>query len=168
MRAAAVGDARAILDVRARSWQEAYAHVFPADDLERQVAQAGEWVGWWEEMIAGPAPHMHTIVADRAGEVVGFAHLGAARGESPDEVGELYAIYVDSGRWGTGAGRVLIEAAEASLRSAAFREAMLWVLEGNERAERFYRAAGWTHDGGRKVDEFRGAEVTELRYRKRL
>ena len=41
------------------------------------------------------------------------------------------------------------------------------MLEGNERAERFYRAAGWELDG-RKVDEFQGAAVSELRYRKRL
>jgi hypothetical protein len=45
---------------------------------------------------------------------------------------------------------------------------MLWVLEGNGRAERFYRAAGWRHDGGRKVEEFQGADVVELRYRKPL
>ena len=54
------------------------------------------------------------------------------------------------------------------MRSSGFREAVLWVLEGNERGERFYRAAGWAHDGGSKVDQFQGAAVTELRYRKRL
>jgi hypothetical protein len=41
------------------------------------------------------------------------------------------------------------------------------VLEGNERGERFYRAAGWERDG-RKLDTFQGAEVCELRYRKAL
>ena len=53
------------------------------------------------------------------------------------------------------------------MRASGFAEARLWVLEGNERAERFYRAAGWVHDG-RKVDEFQGAEVVELRYSKQL
>ena len=41
------------------------------------------------------------------------------------------------------------------------------MLEGNERAERFYRAAGWERDG-EKRDDFHGATVIELRYRKRL
>ena len=81
--------------------------------------------------------------------------------------GELYAIYVLPTSWGTGAGRALIQRTEESLRSAGFGEAILWVLEGNERAERFYRAAGWEQDG-RKVDQFQGAAVSELRYRKRL
>jgi hypothetical protein len=41
------------------------------------------------------------------------------------------------------------------------------VLEGNERGERFYRAAGWEQDG-RKIEDFQGTAVPELRYRKRL
>jgi hypothetical protein len=45
---------------------------------------------------------------------------------------------------------------------------VLWVLEGNERAERFYRAAGWARDGGRKVEEFQGTDLVEVRYRKPL
>jgi len=41
------------------------------------------------------------------------------------------------------------------------------VLDGNERAERFYRSAGW-HRDGEKEDLFQGANVVELRYRKQL
>jgi hypothetical protein len=41
------------------------------------------------------------------------------------------------------------------------------VLDGNERAIRFYEAAGWRADG-RKVDTFQGAEVVELAYSKAL
>jgi hypothetical protein len=41
------------------------------------------------------------------------------------------------------------------------------VLAGNERAERFYEAAGWERDG-EKTDDFQGATVTENRYRKQL
>ena len=52
------------------------------------------------------------------------------------------------------------------MRASGFPGARLWVMEGNERAERFYQAAGWVADGGRKVDDFQGAEVIELRYAK--
>ena len=99
------------------------------------------------------------------GAVVGFANIGPCREEHG--AGELYAIYVQPDSWGTGAGCALIQRVEESLRSAGFGQAILWVLEGNERAERFYRAAGWELDG-RKVDQFQGAAVSELRYRKRL
>ena len=40
-------------------------------------------------------------------------------------------------------------------------------MDGNDRAVRFYETAGWEADG-RKDEEFQGATVTELRYRKRL
>jgi hypothetical protein len=62
---------------------------------------------------------------------------------------------------------VVIGQAEASLRESGFRRRSSGALEGNVRAERFYRAAGWTHDG-EKEDDFQGATVTELRYRKHL
>ena len=61
----------------------------------------------------------------------------------------------------------MIERAEESLRESGFPQALLWVLAGNERAERFYEAAGWERDG-EKTDDFQGATVTENRYRKQL
>ena len=82
-------------------------------------------------------------------------------------MGELYAIYLHPTRWGRDIGKALLQRAEESLRGSGFRRAVLYVLEGNERAERFDRSAGWEQDGS-KVDEFQGATVTELRYRKRL
>jgi hypothetical protein len=64
-------------------------------------------------------------------------------------------------------GRALIERSEASLSESGFQNALLWVIGGNERAERFYRAAGWEPDG-QKEDVFQGAMVSQLRYRKQL
>lgn len=117
-------------------------------------------------IFAGTWPGTAVFVAEDAGDVVGFASLGACRDD--EGVGELFAIYVLPRRWGTGAGRALLERGEEFLRGAGFTQAILWVLEGNDRAERFYRAAGWEHDGGRKIESFQGAELTEIRYRKPL
>ena len=163
VRAATAADADAIGRVHAATWRAAYTGVFPEAAFD--VAERRRW--WREVLTREPAPRSNVFVAETDGAIVGFANVGAARDE-PDSVGELYAIYVDPRRWGTGAGRALIEHAEESLRASGFAEAVLWVLEGNERAERFYRAAGWAHDGGRKVEEFQGAELTEVRYRKPL
>ena len=67
--------------------------------------------------------------------------------DAGERTGELYAIYLDPDRIGTGPGRRLSEHAVEDLRSRGFDTATLWVLETNERARRFYEAAGWTHDG---------------------
>ncbi|HEX4930493.1 MAG TPA: GNAT family N-acetyltransferase [Gaiellaceae bacterium] len=160
VRPATAADADAIGRVHAETWRAAYTDILPESAFD--VAERRRW--WRESLARGRGG---VFLAEVDDEVVGFASVGAARDE-PDAVGELYAIYVDPRRWGTGAGRALIERAEESLRASGSAEAVLWVLEGNERAERFYRAAGWVHDGGRKVEEFQGAKLTEVRYRKRL
>jgi GNAT superfamily N-acetyltransferase len=151
--------------VRARSWQVAYAHAFPAEELERQRNSAGEWVGWWETRLAMPPPREHTFVAEDAGAVVGFAHVGQARDEAAEELGELYAIYVLPEAWGGGVGRVLMAEALDRLRGDGFAEAILWVLEDNPRTRRFYELAGWSADGDVKDEQWLGTTIREVRYR---
>jgi ribosomal protein S18 acetylase RimI-like enzyme len=162
VRLATAEDADAIGRVHAETWRAAYSGVLPeaAFDVEERRRTWRQW------LAQEPQPRAATFVAELDGDVVGFAGVGASREE--EGVGELYTIYVDPARWGTGAGRVLIAHAEGSLAASGFAEAMLWVLEGNDRAERFYRAAGWSRDGGRKVEQFQGAEIVEVRYRKPL
>ena len=166
VRAATLADADAIGRIQVDTWRAAYTGLMPEEAIAA-FDVATRQAMWREGLARERRPGSAAFVAERDGAVVGFASVGAARGEKAG-VGELYAIYVDAASWGTGAGRALIEAAEASLREAGFTEAMLWVLEGNERAERFYRTAGWEADGGRKLDAFAGPPVPEVRYRKAL
>jgi ribosomal protein S18 acetylase RimI-like enzyme len=156
-------DAGAIAGVRRRGWQAGYAHVFPAEALAGMPVDGDRefWAGRLERNL----PRAAVVVCELGGTVAGFASVGPARG---DAAGELYAIYVDPENWGAGLGQALIAAAEARLAEAGFAEAILWVLDDNPRARRFYEAAGWEADGGTKQDTFFGVEVTEVRYRKRL
>ncbi len=160
VRTATVQDAEAIARVHVRSWQQAYAHVFPAEALaglsvERRADS-------WRELLETS----DALVAEDAEGVVGFANVGRSRDE--DGVGELYAIYVDPAAWGDGHGRRLIEAGEALLRDRGFVEATLWVLEDNPRARCFYEAAGWALDGASQTIEPLGVQAVEVRYRKSL
>jgi GNAT superfamily N-acetyltransferase len=162
VRPARVDDAPAIARIQTRGWQVAYRHVFPPVRLD-----AGGFVdeGRWRERIVHPPRGWATIVADSSGAVAGFACVGPSRDQL--DVGELYAIYVDPGRWRSGAGRALIAEAERAL-AGRWGEATLWVLEENPRAQAFYAAAGWTPDGARKAEERFGVAAPEVRYRKRL
>jgi RimJ/RimL family protein N-acetyltransferase len=160
VREATAADADAIGDVHAATWRAAYAGVLPEEAFDPAARRAV-----WRSYFESPWPGTVVFVAEDDSEVIGFANLGRCRDE---EAGELFAIYVDPRRWDTGAGRALIRRGEGYLRETGYAEAVLWVLEGNERAERFYRLAGWTQDGGRKQEEFQGAVLTEVRYRKPL
>ncbi len=75
----------------------------------------------------------------------------------------------------SGLGRVLIGEARRLLAERGHADALLWVLAGNSRAERFYRADGWRPDGSRRQEEIgagwgpdSGAVVDEVRYRRSL
>jgi GNAT superfamily N-acetyltransferase len=81
------------------------------------------------------------------GQVGGFITLVEAR---PDDggtgVGELEGIYLHPSLFDRGLGRRLMELALERLRVAGHTEAVLWVIDGNQHAERFYRAAGWERE----------------------
>jgi hypothetical protein len=59
-------------------------------------------------------------------------------------------------------------AARAQLLRQGFLEGVLWVLVGNDRAQRFYRVDGWLPDGTRRDQEVWGITVDEIRYRRPL
>jgi GNAT superfamily N-acetyltransferase len=142
--------------VHVRTWQAAYAHVFPPTRLaELSVERRAEQ---WRERPP--------LVAVAHGAVVGFVSVGASR--EADAAGELFAIYVDPEHWGTGVGRELIAAGEKRLRELGHANAILWVLEDNPRARRFYERAGWHHDGATRPIEIFELKVLEVRYRKEL
>ena len=166
VRAAVADDADSIGRVQVETWRAAYRGLIPDEAIAAFDVESRQRL-WREGLAREPRPGSATFVAELDGEVVGFASVGRSRDPETADEGELYAIYLDPSCWGRGIGRALLEQAEESMRESGFRRAMLWVLEGNERGEHFYRQAGWEQDG-RKVDAFQGVEVAELRYRKSL
>jgi len=164
LRLATVADADAIGLVQVETWRAAYQGLMPEEAIAQFDLEARQRL-WREGLSREHQPGSATFVAVLDDEVVGFASVGACRGE--DDAGELYALYLQPACWDRGIGSALLERSEESMRSSGFTCAILWVLEGNERGERFYRAAGWERDG-RKLDTFQGAELPELLYRRAL
>jgi len=58
--------------------------------------------------------------------------------------------------------------AVAELTRVGYADAILWVLDANDRARRFYALAGWAQDGASKTDGSRGFDIAEVRYRTAL
>jgi GNAT superfamily N-acetyltransferase len=169
VRRADVADAAQIALVHVRSWQAAYRGLLPQGLLDQldPEARAGRWQRILRE-LDWSAAGAHVSVLD--GQVCGFAHFGPSR-DAADErrrVGEVVAIYLLPEAWGRGLGRDLMASALSGLAAAGYGSAMLWVLDGNARARRFYARGGWREDGGVKQDEILGARVTEVRYARGL
>jgi GNAT superfamily N-acetyltransferase len=101
VRPATVADAPAMGQLVVRAWQAAYRGQMPDDYLNGLRAE--ERAVYWDGVLRREDRRGVILVAEREGEVVGFA----AAGPSPDPqgAGELYAINVDPEHWGDGAGR---------------------------------------------------------------
>ena len=68
--------------------------------------------------------------------------------------------------WGRGVATVLLRASERELRVLNFDQAVLWVLEENSRARRFYEREGWIVDAGVKIERRPGFTLRQVRYRR--
>jgi GNAT superfamily N-acetyltransferase len=164
IRKAEPNDAAAIARVHVLVWRSAYRGLMP-DDLLASLS-IEQRTDRWHSTI--PNKRVGTYVAIVDGELVGFCSAGLNRSEEGDAVGELYTIYVLEESAGAGIGTRLLAAAEQWMVDRGFTDALLWVLASNVSARSFYGSRGWVDDQFEKVEVVWGAEVAEVRYRKRL
>ncbi|MCI0635685.1 MAG: GNAT family N-acetyltransferase [Actinobacteria bacterium] len=146
IREANAADADVLGGIHVRAWQAAYRGQLSDEFLdELSVDDRAEQ---WRSSLQASHEGWRTWVADVDGRPVGWATTGPSEDADADpRTAELYAIYLEPERVGTGVGRRLFEHAVGDLRDRGFGAATLWVLETNDPARRFYEAAGWSFDG---------------------
>lgn len=153
--------------------RSAYASLLPAEVLGAMSNASLQQ--WWEQRLrSAPYPHRLLIASSEAPlerEVLGFVHIGPGEdGPGGSEPGELYAIHVHPHRQGAGLGAQLLGAAcEALQTDLGYERARLWVLEGNQNAQGFYRWHGWQLVNKlRRTEEIDGVPVAEVAYERNL
>ena len=153
-------DAAALAEIHVTTWQTAYRGMLGDSFLDSIDSEPRR--RWWDRHLKEGNP-VH--VAMDGGRVVGFCTAGAS-----DEAGwgEVFAIYVLPSHWGRGLGHDLLSAGEETIRGLGLEQALLWVLERNERARNFYEGHGWVLGRPVRVEDIGGTQVTELRYEKTL
>jgi GNAT superfamily N-acetyltransferase len=168
LRPARPDDAPAVARIRIAGWQ-AYAGILDAAYVTSTTfaddARSGA-VRWLATLDAlGRNPEGVTmLVHERAGAVDGWVSFGPDRsGDHGDDGadGEVWGLYVDPASWGSGTARHLLRAATDQLHATGFSSVVLWCLDGNERAHRFYGREGWVLDGARATRDFGPAGTAE-------
>ena len=147
----------------------AYRGQLPDAYLDRLSEDLARRTSFWEHWLTAEATSRRqtALVAEEAGRPIGFVTFGPSEDEPLDPtIGQVYAIYVDPTGWGRGYGRALFTSAAQGLTIARFKAAMLWVLDTNIRARRFYEVAGWKPDGGLKTETRGDLLLSEVRYRR--
>jgi phosphoribosylanthranilate isomerase len=142
LRRATPADADAIGHAHVAAWREAYVGLVPPEVLAALDPQKRAAM-WRDAMAKGAAVHL----AERTGAIVGFGSSGPQRDASLPSSGEIYAVYVLQAAQRQGIGRTLMSALARDLLAHGHASGMLWVLEGNASARRFYQALG-----GRIID----------------
>ena len=163
VRRATAADAPAIAAVHVRAWQAAYPGIVP-DEFLRALSvedRAARWRVILREAVSA------VFVAEAPEGAVGWISVGPSRdGEPPPTPGELWAIYVDPGHWRRGAGHALWDRAKAHLAASGFSDVIVWVLEDNRPARRFYERVGFAGEPDRtRTIEIGGLGIPEVRLR---
>jgi ribosomal protein S18 acetylase RimI-like enzyme len=165
LRPATPDDASVLAQLQVAGWQWAYRGLVDAEYLASLDPVARTPI-WAERLASAPA---RTVVAERAGHIVGFVTFGAAQdADATPAVGQIFAIYIDEDSQGTGVGRALIVHALQTLAAEGRCEATLWVLETNALARTFYERGGWRPDGATQDEHLGSTSLHEVRYRRPL
>ena len=134
-----------------KAWHEAYPGIVSPDYLDRLTLEKCEQVAF--SLADG------CTVAMDGDRVIGFVSCGGQGRENPD-TGEVFAIYVLAEYYGTGVGRMLMDAALEQLKD--YRVICVHVLKDNGRAIRFYEKYGFQPDGEEQRIERLGASVVRM------
>lgn len=138
------------------AWKETYAglmdgRVLAAHTLERCRERAAR---------GGPGDTLVALDREDGDRVAGFACFAprARSFASVEDAGEIGALYVLREYQGLGIGKMLLERCLARLDCP---KAVLFVLEGNEKAARFYEHMGFRFTGRRVALEKGGGRLAE-------
>lgn len=163
IRPATKDDAAAIASIHVRSWQHAYRGIVP--DAVLDSFDIAHRTDVWHQRLH-PDIAMTAVVAELAGEVIGFASWGTAdEADLPAGTAMLYTLYLNPQHIGTGVGSALLRHAEAAMAGTA----SLRVLVANINTRIFYEKHGWVPEPETERHESAfGTELHTVRYRKDL
>ena len=149
-------DLAAVSNIYEQSWRYAYKGIIPQAYLDS--IPHGRW-------ISGINMNGRTdIGAFEDGRIVGTASFGALRWEKFSDWGEIVSVYLLPEYMGRGVGSAFMERCTAELRALGCSRILLWVLEENVRARRFYEKQGFTATGEYMDDNIGGRDLREIMY----
>ena len=160
IRPAKIGDAEGIARAHTASWRASYRGILPDAVLDR--IDVDQRVTSWRRTIEDRS--VLTLVAydTTHHDIVGMCDAG--RNRSPtSHAAEVYRLYFEHHARRHGLGREMFEHVTDWLRSQRLTSLVIWVLDNNHHARRFYEAMGG-RPGPRMPSRVSGFSVIEQAY----
>lgn len=163
IRYASVDDCDILGEIHSESLKFSCTGIFTDDYITRTFSPERRKEGFRRELDMG-CPETAILFA---GDIpVGLFTFGKSRyGEVDGSCIEIWRIYLKPDYIGKGFGTTLMEWGLEELRKKGYKQAILWVLEGNHRARKFYERHGFVLDGNVRDS---GDGIKELRYSRML
>lgn len=140
------GDAEKLATLHVAIWRDTYAGLMPQEKLD-QLDPAQSAQKWRAVLTSDSPPRVLGAFDRRSGHLVGWICVGEARDDDAPAPVELQVLNIDKHHQGTGLAQELLRR-ELPDREAAY----LWVVDGNMRAQAFYRKHGFELDGAGQDD----------------
>ena len=160
VREAVLADAEGIARVHTDSWQTSYRGILPDTVLDR--IDVGQRADTRRKILRDRSVFQLVAYDLTHGDIVGFCDAGPSRRHAPFK-GEVYAIYLAHHAKRHGLGQEMFERVQTWLVANDMRSMIVWVLENNHHARRFYEALGG-RAASRIGSRVGGFPVTELSY----
>ncbi|MCK0113694.1 GNAT family N-acetyltransferase [Ornithinimicrobium sp. F0845] len=138
-------------DVRLRALKES---------PEAFVASAAEEEDYDEDRWRSRMQRSRRLLAEQDETVVGVVSVGSHKIETPG-AGELFGLWVDPAKRGSGVARKLLEAAAAQARADDLKHLIYWVGTDNGRAVAFASSFGFRPTDNRRPMEIHGVDDAE-------
>jgi ribosomal protein S18 acetylase RimI-like enzyme len=163
IRQATTDDSLSIAKVHVASWQCAYKGILSEDYLCKLNVDISN-----NNFKKAISQNVETFfVAESNDTIIGFCAIGPTRDPIDNEriTAEIYALYLFPEFFGKGIGKLLLENAEKYFYQKEHSQFVLWVLEKNEQARKFYEKSGFITDGSSQIFNY-GSPATALYYKK--
>lgn len=162
IRYANIVDAKTLGEIHSKSWKVAYKGIVPDEILKNITVEKRQ--AYFEKALTEKWEEDAIIFKDN--DAVGLICIGKCRdADKTDTCGEIWGIYLLPEYWNMGIGSELINWGINELKKRNYSKVILWVLEENINARKFYEKVGFKHDGAIKEITI-GKKLIEHRYEK--
>ncbi len=138
------------------SWKYAYKDIIPQEYLNS--IPTGQWAAHISEN------GMKSLILTENGMKIGTASFCKSRWEKFNDFGEIVSIYFLPDYIGKGYGKLLLRKCIDELKRNGFCNVLLWVLEDNHSARKFYEKNGFICSEIFMEDNIGGKNIREVMY----
>lgn len=145
-----------VSNVYVQSWKYAYQNIIPQSYLDTISNST-----WSQNLCREEGENLIVIEDNR---IIGTSSICRSRWTNYAHYGEIISIYFLPAYIGRGYGRVLMTHTLNELQQLGYSDILLWVLEDNTAARKFYEKYGFVKSSDFKYDQIGGKDLKEIMY----